>query len=190
MRLINSNKQIERIILILVFLFSLFNFSICQNISYFNDITEDRLLQHYKDAGMKYSIEGIWIIELEATTKMYTGGNLILNDTRILPNKSKKAFVSIGNKIYILSYDRVKTTYSVSKDNFIMPTPNKYIYNYTMPSTYDYEIGIQFEEFNTEIVVKDYFINYTVSPQPANEKAGEEIIMIVKHTGYKLAPIE
>ena len=186
----NFGTLISIRVLMLIVSFSYCTWALGQNVNMFNGMTEAMLLKHFKEAGIKYSIEGIWVEELELTSKMYHEGVLIYNDTRKSSNKTKTAYVLVGSKIHILKYDPIKLIYTVVNDNFIMPTPNKFVYNFTMPSSYDADIGIQFEEFNTEMIVKDYFISYTTSPQPANEKPGEEIMLIGKHTGYKLAPID
>lgn len=161
-----------------------------QGIDVGGEITEADILNHFKNKGITYSIEGIWLCKFETTIKAYNKGEQFFNKVTTGDSNFKIAFLNVQDKIQLYSYSEESTRFKPQTGEArasIKSTPNSSIFLYTVPSVV--VDGKRFKECNAEIIVKNNLIEYTTTIEP-DDIEDVKTIFITKKTGYKIAPTE
>ncbi len=189
---VNSNFSFLIRIVFLCFSFIIFgiHLTIGQDLDVKGEITEVDILNHFRNKGITYSIEGIWLCRMETTIKAYNKGEQFVNKLVQGDSNFKIAFLNVEDKIQMFYYSEESTYFKLQKTDLnqsIKPTPNRSIFLYTLPSVI--VDGTRFKECNAEIIVKNDLIQYTTTWEPDN--IGDvKTFFIRETTGYKIAPTE
>ncbi len=161
-----------------------------QGIEIYSPISVEAIISHFKNNGLTYSIEGIWLRSSETEIKAFNKGEMYYNNLIKDDSKNKIAFLNIDDEIHMYHYSEKTATYTPQKKEInlrIKPTPNKSIFLYTLPS--QYVDGTRFKEVNAEIVVENNLMKYTTTTEPENAP-DIKVIFIRETVGYKISPTE
>lgn len=176
-----------KIILYVIAFISMALTSYGQTAEEFDGFNNEQLISYFKENGITYSIEGIWLFNHHRETTFF---DLTMNPGKTVPRnyindwKEKKAFVKMGEQIDFLSSEELNdnSVYSVVISRYLKPTPNNSVYlmyeNSSIPS-------IQ------EVKVEGNLISWETKKESRDPNSGIlRTIYIDRYNGIRIAPTD